>query len=138
MVVDVVVLGAGPVGENIAQYATEGTDLSAVLVAAELVGGECSYYACMRSKALLRPVEVAQTAAHLSGVGDAALDAAAMLGRRETWVNGYADDSQVDWATSAGLEVMRGRAGGTPVLSAGRGGESVERRRARSDTGAAP
>lgn len=110
MVVDVVVVGAGPVGENLGQYATEGTDLSAVLIEAELVGGECSYYACMPSKALLRPAEVAQTVAHLPGVRDAALDTAAVLGRRDTWVNGYEDDSQVDWATSTGLEVLRGRA----------------------------
>ena len=65
---DLVVLGAGPVGENVAQYATEGTGLTAVLVEGELVGGECSYYACMPSKALLRPIEVADAAAHLPGL----------------------------------------------------------------------
>lgn len=60
-----VVIGAGPVGENFAQYATEGTDLTAVLIEQELVGGECSYWACMPSKALLRPIEVVATAQHL-------------------------------------------------------------------------
>src|SRR5699024_6421152 len=52
----VIGIGAGPVGENVAQYAIEDTDLTAILVEHELVGGECSYWACMPSKALLRPV----------------------------------------------------------------------------------
>ena len=55
---DVIVIGAGPVGENAAQYATEGTDLTAVLVEGELVGGECSYRArpCSgRSRSPRRP-----------------------------------------------------------------------------------
>src|SRR5690625_7550262 len=62
---DVIVIGGGPVGENVAQYAIEDTDLTAILVEHELVGGECSYWACMPSKALLRPVAVADTASHL-------------------------------------------------------------------------
>src|SRR5699024_9497475 len=65
---DVVVLGGGPVGENVAQYAIEGTDLTAVVVEGELLGGECSYHACIPSKALLRPPAVADTAAHLPGI----------------------------------------------------------------------
>src|SRR5699024_6297983 len=64
---DVIVIGGGPVGENVAQYAIEDTDLTAILVEHELVGGECSYWACMPSKALLRPVAVADTASHLGG-----------------------------------------------------------------------
>lgn len=64
---DVVVIGAGPVGENVAQYAIEGTDLTAALVEGELYGGECSYWACIPSKALLRPIAVADTTAHLQG-----------------------------------------------------------------------
>src|SRR5690625_6722882 len=48
---DVIVIGGGPVGENVAQYAIEDTDLTAILVEHELVGGECSYWACMPSKA---------------------------------------------------------------------------------------
>lgn len=105
---DLVVLGAGPAGENLAQYATEGTDLTAVLVEGELVGGECSYYACMPSKALLRPVEVADTAAHLPGLSRPTLDRAALLARRDDWVSHYRDDSQVAWAHGAGLDVVRG------------------------------
>ena len=57
---DVVVIGGGPAGENAAQYAVEGTDrMTSVIIERELLGGECSYFACMPSKALLRPVAVA-------------------------------------------------------------------------------
>jgi dihydrolipoamide dehydrogenase len=106
---DVVVIGAGAVGENVAQYATEGTDLTAVLVEHELVGGECSYYACVPSKALLRPVEVTATAASVSGVRPGPLDVDAVLARRDEWVSGYDDAGQVSWAESEGIDVVRGR-----------------------------
>ena len=71
---DVVVIGGGAVGENAAQYAIEGTDLTAVIVEGHLLGGECSYYACMPSKALLRPLDVAGTSADVDGVSPARLD----------------------------------------------------------------
>lgn len=64
---DVLVIGAGPVGENLADYATQG-GLNVALIEHELLGGECSYYACMPSKALLRPLQVAQIAQHLPGL----------------------------------------------------------------------
>ncbi len=105
---DVVVIGAGPVGENIAQYATEESGLTAVLVEGELVGGECSFFACMPSKALLRPLEVIDAAQHLGGVSGAHLDVAGLLRRRDEWVSHYDDASQVVWATGAGLDVVRG------------------------------
>ncbi|USR79841.1 dihydrolipoyl dehydrogenase family protein [Arcanobacterium pinnipediorum] len=107
--IDVVVIGAGPVGENVAQYAHEG-GLSVLLVDEELFGGECSYYACMPSKALLRPVDVAHTTRHLQGVSDGSLDSQEMMARRDYWVNNYDDGSQVTWARDTGLEVARGRA----------------------------
>ena len=133
-VVDVVVIGAGPAGENVAQYATESSDLTAVLIEAELVGGECSYYACMPSKALLRPVEVVRGAAHLPGVHGAALDTSAVLRRRDSWVDDYRDDAQVAWARSAGLPVRRGHArlvGARTVQVSGPDGERlIEARRA--------
>ncbi|UAL29705.1 NAD(P)/FAD-dependent oxidoreductase [Nocardioides rotundus] len=106
--VDVIVLGAGPAGENAAQYAVEGTDLTALLVEGELLGGECSYYACMPSKALLRPIEVAATAAHLPGVSTPELERDALLARRDDWVSHYDDSGQASWAADAGLEVVRG------------------------------
>ena len=105
---DVIIIGAGPVGENAAQYATEGTDLTAVLVEGELVGGECSYWACIPSKALLRPVAVAETTHHLPGVTPTRTDREALLARRDTWVSHYDDAGQVEWARRAGLDVVRG------------------------------
>lgn len=108
--VDVLVLGAGPVGENIAQYAVEDTDLTAALVEGELVGGECSYWACMPSKALLRPLDVADSAAHLDGITTPHVEADALLARRDVWVSHYDDASQVSWAEGAGLQVLRGHA----------------------------
>ncbi len=109
-VYDVVVIGAGPAGENIAQYATEQSGLTAVLVERELVGGECSYYACMPSKALLRPIEVAATAAHLQGLTAPTIEREALLARRDYWVSNYLDKGQVDWAEGAGIAVVRGEA----------------------------
>lgn len=108
--VDIVVIGAGPVGENIAQYATEDSGLRAVLVERELVGGECSYYACMPSKALLRPIEVAATATHLQGLSSPLLDREALLARRDEWVSHYDDSGQVEWAEGVGIPVIRGAA----------------------------
>ncbi|OFT60206.1 pyridine nucleotide-disulfide oxidoreductase [Brachybacterium sp. HMSC06H03] len=105
---DVIVLGGGAVGENVAQYATEGTDLTAAIVEGELLGGECSYYACMPSKALLRPLAVADAAAHLPGITTPEVDAEALLARRDTWVSHYSDEGQVSWAEGAGLHVVRG------------------------------
>lgn len=107
---DVVVIGGGPVGENLAQYATEGTDLTAVIVERELMGGECSYYACMPSKALLRPIDVAHTAAHLDGLTTPRIEPGGLLARRDAWVSGYDDAGQVSWAEGAGIRVVRGHA----------------------------
>src|SRR3984885_10968834 len=77
---DVVVIGAGPTGENVADRAVRG-GLTAAIVEAELVGGECSYWACMPSKALLRPVAALAEARAVAGsreaVGGRRLDPAA-------------------------------------------------------------
>ncbi|MDI6627276.1 MAG: NAD(P)/FAD-dependent oxidoreductase [Rhodococcus sp. (in: high G+C Gram-positive bacteria)] len=109
---DVIVIGGGPVGENAAQYAIAGSDRTAVIVEHELLGGECSYWACMPSKALLRPSEVLDTARNMPGVkelvGDQPLDADAVLARRESFTHGLDDSSQVAWADSAGISVIRG------------------------------
>jgi pyruvate/2-oxoglutarate dehydrogenase complex dihydrolipoamide dehydrogenase (E3) component len=107
---DVVVIGAGPAGENAAQYAVEGTGMTAVLVEHELLGGECSYWACIPSKALLRPVAAADVTSDLPGVSTAHVAAKALLERRDTWVSHYDDTGQVEWAKGAGLDVVRGAA----------------------------
>lgn len=109
---DVIVIGGGPVGENAASYAIAGSDRTAVIVEHELVGGECSYWACMPSKALLRPSEVLETARNMPGVkellGDKPLDIGAVLERRESYTHSLDDSSQVEWAESAGIAVVRG------------------------------
>ena len=107
---DVVVIGAGPVGENVAQYAIEGTDLTAALVEGELYGGECSYWACIPSKALLRPIAVADTTAHLQGVATAEVEPEGLLARRDSWVGGRDDTGQVRWAEDLGITAVRGHA----------------------------
>ena len=104
---DVVVLGGGPTGENAADYAHR-AGLSAVLVESELVGGECSYWACMPSKALLRTGHAVAAARRLPGVV-AESDPAAVLKRRDGFTHDWHDDSQVDWAEGAGLTVVRGQ-----------------------------
>jgi pyruvate/2-oxoglutarate dehydrogenase complex dihydrolipoamide dehydrogenase (E3) component len=109
---DVIVLGGAAAGENAAQYASQFSGLDAVLVEAELLGGECSYWACMPSKGLLRPVEVLSGARHVPGVASvvegATLDVEAVLARRDTIVNNLSDDSQIQWALGAGIDVVRG------------------------------
>ena len=111
---DVIVIGGAPPGENAAQYATQWSGLEAVIVEAELVGGECSYWACMPSKGLLRPVEIMEIGRHLPGVKEAldgrSLDVQAVLERRDTIVNHHDDSSQVKWCIDTGIDVIRGYA----------------------------
>lgn len=104
---DVVVIGGGPAGENAADYAVKG-GLTAVIVESELLGGECSYWACMPSKALLRPVEVAALTRDLPLSPRAEVDVAATLARRDRINHGRDDSGQVAWATGAGIDVVRG------------------------------
>ncbi|MCQ1951232.1 NAD(P)/FAD-dependent oxidoreductase [Arthrobacter sp. zg-Y859] len=109
---DVVVIGAGAVGENAADRIVRG-GLSAVLVEAALVGGECSYWACMPSKALLRPGTALKEAQSLAGSREAVtgtLDAAAVLERRNSFTSNWDDAGQAEWVAGAGIELVRGRA----------------------------
>src|SRR5579863_2878095 len=108
---DVVVIGGGPAGENAARYAVRDSPRTAVIVESELVGGECSYWACMPSKALLRPVEVLDEARNVAGAAQAVtgkLDVAAVLARRDSFTHHHDDSPQVDWARGAGIDVVRG------------------------------
>ncbi|NAZ78001.1 FAD-dependent oxidoreductase [Kineococcus sp. T13] len=108
---DVVVIGAGPVGENVADRVVQ-AGLSAAVVERELVGGECSYWACMPTKALLRSAAVLQAARRVPGAAEAVtgrLDAAAVLRRRDAFASNWNDDGQVSWLDSAGISLHRGR-----------------------------
>jgi len=124
---DVIVIGGGPAGENAAQYAIAGSDRTAAIVEHELLGGECSYWACMPSKALLRPIEVAHAARNLPGiVSPVAIDSAELLRRRDSWTAHYSDAGQVRWAEKAGISVVRGHgrvAGERTVRVAGADGD---------------
>jgi pyruvate/2-oxoglutarate dehydrogenase complex dihydrolipoamide dehydrogenase (E3) component len=104
---DVIVIGAGPTGENVADRAVRG-GLTAVVVEAELVGGECSYWACMPSKALLRPADVVAEAGAVRGVAGARLNPAEVLARRDSFAHGWQDDGQVEWLTGAKIDLVRG------------------------------
>ncbi|WP_062987596.1 dihydrolipoyl dehydrogenase family protein [Nocardia anaemiae] len=107
---DVIVLGAGPVGENVADR-TSAAGLSTVIVESELVGGECSYWACEPSKALLRPALLYTQAARFPGVATAVtgpLDARAVLKHRDRMVADWNDRGQVEWLESVGIELIRG------------------------------
>nr|WP_269779681.1 NAD(P)/FAD-dependent oxidoreductase [Propioniciclava soli] len=106
---DVIVIGGGSAGENAAQYAVEKTGLTCALIEAERVGGECSFWACMPSKALLRPLDVAGAANHLDGISSVTVQRDALLARRDTWRSDLDDSGQVEWAESLGIEVVRGR-----------------------------
>ncbi|MDT7741003.1 MAG: hypothetical protein QOE59_81 [Actinomycetota bacterium] len=105
--VDVVVIGAGPVGENVADRAHQ-QGLSAAVVEAGLVGGECSYYACIPSKALLRPVDLLAATRRMPGVEAGPIDVAAVLARRDQFA-GEDDSSQATWLDGAGITLLRGR-----------------------------
>ncbi|MFB7353213.1 dihydrolipoyl dehydrogenase family protein [Streptomyces gardneri] len=107
---DVVVLGAGPVGENVADR-VRAAGLSAAIVESELIGGECSYWACMPSKALLRPALARSDARKVAGLRESVygpLDAMEVFRHRDTVVGHWKDDGQVDWLDSIGVRVFRG------------------------------
>jgi pyruvate/2-oxoglutarate dehydrogenase complex dihydrolipoamide dehydrogenase (E3) component len=107
---DVVVLGAGSTGENVADIVVRG-GLTAALVENELVGGECSYWACMPSKALLRGTEALAEARAVDGAAQAvsgSQDVAATLARRDGFASHWDDSHQVKWVHGAGVDLVRG------------------------------
>ena len=107
---DVIVIGAGPVGYTGAGR-TRAAGLSVAVVERELVGGECSYWACIPSKALLRPVVAVADACRVAGARQAVtgtVDAPAVFGRRDTWVTSWNDEGQAAGLKSLGAELIRG------------------------------
>ncbi|MCB0875719.1 MAG: NAD(P)/FAD-dependent oxidoreductase, partial [Solirubrobacterales bacterium] len=106
---DVVVLGAGPAGEVAAGRLSDG-GLDVALVEPELVGGECSFWACMPSKALLRPAELLAEVERVPGVGAGEdLDVDRILRRRDEVVHELDDSGQLPWLEERGIELFRAR-----------------------------
>src|SRR3954452_16703905 len=108
---DVVVIGAGSSGEVCAGRAADG-NLKVAIVEDHLVGGECSYYACMPSKALLRPAELLAEVRRVPGAAEAVtgeLDATAVLRRRDEVISNRDDSGQLPWLEDRGIELFRGK-----------------------------
>ncbi len=110
---DVVVLGAGPAGEVVAgRLADAGQDV--VIVEPRLVGGECAFYGCMPSKALLRPAELLAETRRVPGVRElvsGTLDPQRVLDRRDEVIHDLDDAGQLPWLEDRGIRLVRGRGG---------------------------
>jgi pyruvate/2-oxoglutarate dehydrogenase complex dihydrolipoamide dehydrogenase (E3) component len=107
---DVVVLGAGPIGQNAAERA-RASGLRVAVVERELVGGECSYWACVPSKALLRPVLALADARRVDGAREAitgSINPAGVFGRRDRYVTNWDDTGQAEWVAGIGATLVRG------------------------------
>jgi pyruvate/2-oxoglutarate dehydrogenase complex dihydrolipoamide dehydrogenase (E3) component len=133
--VDVVVVGAGPAGENAAGRVVDG-GLTAAIVERELVGGECSYWGCIPSKTLIRPGDVLAAARRVPGAAQAVtgeVDAAAAFGQRDYMTSSWDDSGAVPWLDEKGITLVRGtaRLTGERTLSVTASDGAVRRLRAR-------
>src|SRR3954467_6608955 len=129
---DVVVIGAGPAGEVAAgRLAEQGLDVA--IVEDRLVGGECSYWACMPSKALLRPCGAVAEVKRVpggAGAGTGKLAVAQVIARRDEIIHDLDDGAQLPWLEDRGITLIRGvgkLSGGRAVTA---GDEEIEARRA--------
>jgi len=104
---DVVVIGAGAPGEVAAGRLGE-AGVSVAIVEERLVGGECAFYACMPSKALLRPLEIRDEARRVPGVPVGELDVDAVLARRDEVIHDLDDTGMLPWLEDRGVTVVRG------------------------------
>jgi pyruvate/2-oxoglutarate dehydrogenase complex dihydrolipoamide dehydrogenase (E3) component len=129
---DVVVIGAGPAGE-VAAGKLAGGGLEVAIVEDRLVGGECSFWACMPSKALLRPYEALAEARRIPGALNAChgdLDVQAVLDRRDQVIHDLDDSSQLPWLEDRGITLFRGRGRLVGERRVGVGHEELEARTA--------
>ena len=107
---DVLVIGAGPAGENAADIVKK-AGMTVAVIERELVGGECSYWACMPSKALLRPGEALRAVQRVHGAREGVtggVDVEAALARRNALSSNWDDDGQVQWLNSVNVDLIRG------------------------------